>query len=358
MVITRVHVGVLLFVACLTFVLFAPHKTFAQTSAGIGLKPATFEETLDPGTVKTYDLRVSNLKSQEQLFYIYKRNIRGVRTGGVPIFADDDLEETGYELIDWVSFDEEELVLQPNEERTIKFTLTVPEDAAPGSHFGGVFVSADPPRMRTSGAGIGYEVASILSIRVSGEAVEKAMLRSFKTDNYIYSTPNVSFTANIRNDGNVLVRPVGPLEVFNMFGKRVAILTFNESEAGVFPGTDREFEIIWDDDGTGFGRYEAIVSPVFGDSGAKQTISATVSFWILPMNIIAPAAGILAVLLLVTYFGVKLYVRRTVMQMTGGRRLVKQQRRGAQRSSPLLLIVVVMLTVTALFLIVLLLLFS
>lgn len=352
----RTYTNLVFFVFCvLLFVAFSSTAN-AQSTAGIGLKPAMVEETVDPGDVQTYEVEVTNLRSNDQTFYLYKRNISGVRDGGVPIFADTDLEATGYEIIDWVTVESEELQISANQTQTLRFTLNVPQDATPGSHFGAIFVSAEPPRLRESGAGVGYDVALVLSMRVSGDARESAMLRSFRTDKYIYSRPSVTFTGTVRNDGNVLVRPTGPLEVHNMFGKRVALLTFNESEAGVFPNADRDFVVQWDDDGTGFGRYEAVVSPVFGDEGARQTISTSVTFWILPMNIIGPAAIVLAILLFGTYFGVKLYVRRTVMQMGGGRMV--RRRRGRRQSSPVLLILVVMLTVTALFLIVLLALFA
>lgn len=75
------------------------------------------------------------------------------------------------------------------------------------------------------------------------------------------------------------------------------------------------------------------------------------------MNIVGPALGILVVLFLVIYFGVRMYVKRTVTIMTSGstRRLVRSRSQG---EFPVFLVFVSMLAVTALLLIVLLLLFS
>lgn len=142
-----------------------------------------------------------------------------------------------------------------------------------------------------------------------------------------------------------------------MFGKRVALLSMNESQAGVFPFTKRVFNITWEDDGVGFGRYEATLSMVYGEQGRQASMSSTVSFWVLPMNIITPALIILAILLLAAYFGVRMYVRRTIATMSGGRRLVRRRPRSGGTST-LLLVAIVMLGVTALFLIVLLALFA
>lgn len=330
----------------------------AQTSgAGVGLSPAVIEEAMEPGTNKQFNIEITNLSSTDQNYYLFRKDITGVRPGGVPIFANENSERTGFELSEWLTLNTEEVFIPANESKVVSFILDVPDNASPGSHFGGVFVSVEPPRLRQTGAAVGYEVANIISIRVAGDVSESAQIRQFSTSKYFYGSTNIEFLIRIENEGNVLVRPTGPLEVNNMFGKRVAMLTFNESLAGVFPKDTREFEIIWEDEGPGFGRYEAVISPVYGEDGRKNTISSTVTFWILPMNIIGPAAIVLAVILLSIYIGVKLYVRRTVAVMSAGsnRRLVRNRRKN---EFPILLVFVSMLTVTALFLIILLLLFS
>jgi hypothetical protein len=150
---------------------------------------------------------------------------------------------------------------------------------------------------------------------------------------------------------------MGPLEIKNMFGKEVALLNFNESQAAIFPETTRNFAMNWTDPGIGFGRYEALVSLVYGEEGRKNTISSTVTFWVLPMNIIAPAIGILVFILAVVYFSIRLYVKRSVALLSAGstRRLVRQRPRN---QFPFVLLIVSMLSVTAVFLIILLLLFA
>lgn len=348
----------LLWAFLFVFLLVLPNVVDAQQSAGVGLKPATIEEPMEPGESRDFSVTVSNLSSTEQTLYLFTRNISGVRAGGVPIFAAENAEVTGYEITEWVSLPESEIVIDGNSSRQISFTISVPDNASPGSHFGGVFVSVEPPRLRSSGAAIGYEVASILSIRVAGEAVEKAQIRSFSTNNFIYGSPNVEFTAVIENQGNVLLRPNGPLEITNMFGSVVATLNFNENLAGVFPMTERPFDLVWEDEGTGFGRYEARLSLIYGSQGKNQTVTNTVSFWVLPMDIILPAALVLTVLLGGTYLGIKLYVKRKLAYYGGGRRLVSRRRRGGSSTSTGLLVFIVMLSVTAIFLIVLLALYA
>jgi len=348
----------LLLLTLFVFSLFFSLSANAQVGgAGVGISPAVIEESLEPGVSKQYDIEVTNLSDNDQTYYLFRKDITGVRPGGVPIFADENTERTGFELSEWVTLDIEELFVPAKGSKYVSFVLNVPDNASPGSHFGGVFVSVEPPRLRSTGAAVGSEVANIISIRVAGDAIESAQIRQFSTSKYFYGSTNIKFLVRIENEGNVLVRPSGPLEVHNMFGKRVALLIFNDSLAGVFPKTTRDFDILWEDEGPGFGRYEAVLSPVYGEEGRKSTISSTVTFWILPMYIIGPAAIFLAVILGAIYIGVKLYVRRTVAVMSAGssRRLVRNRRRN---EFPVLLVLVSMLTVTAFFLIILLLLFS
>lgn len=328
-----------------------------HAQAGLSISPALIEETLDPGFTKQYSIKITNLESSEQQYFLLTRNIRDVRPGGVPVFARAEDEETGMELADWIELETNEILLEANESITVQFTMRVPEDASPGSHFGGVFVTRDAPELQNSGAAVGYQVANIISIRVTGDVIEQGSIRQFSTDKFFYSTQNVGFNARIENAGNVLIRPFGPVVIKNMLGQEVDKFIFNQDQGGVFPGRTRDFVFDWQGEGVGFGRYEVVLSAIYGDEGAKKTMSSTASFWVLPMNIIGPALAVLAVILLIVFVFVRIYINRTVAQLSGGRRRIVQSRR-RNGPSPLLLLTIVMLVVISLFLIVLLALFA
>jgi len=335
-----------------------------EGSAGIGITPAVISpaEQFKPGQVGQFSVKISNLSDVDQIYYLSKRDIVGVQDGGVPIFAEAQSEKTGFEMTDWIALGTESVAIAARQAVDVPFLITIPETVSPGYHFGSVVISVDPPELRSSGASVGYEVANIISIRIEGDVMEQARIREFSTDKYLYGSTNVEFLARIENEGNTLVKPTGPLEVKNMFGKRVALLNFNESQAGIFPKTAssnglREYTVLWEDQSPGFGRYEALLSVVYGDAGSINTISSTVTFWILPMNIVVPAAIALTVLFLVIFITVKLYVRRSMALATSGstRRLVRSRQ---QAGFPTLLVIISMLALAGLFFIILLLLFA
>jgi hypothetical protein len=336
----------------------------AQDSAGVGITPAVIDpaELFDPGSAAQFNFKVSNLSGEDQTYFLSTRDIVGVRDEGVPVFADKNSPATGFELSSWITLPESEVFVPAGGEKEMSFLVNIPNEATPGSHFGSIIISVEPPELRSSGAGIGYEVANIINLRVTGDVVDQARLRQFSTNKYIYGSINVEFSARVENEGNTLVKPIGPLEVYNMFGKKVANLNFNETKAGVFPKTPmsnglRDYKLVWQDETPGFGRYEAILSLAYGSEGKIQTISSTVTFWVLPSNIVVPALITLAVLLLVVYVSVKIYVRRSVAIANSGatRRLVRTRRTG---SFPTLLVVIAMLALSALLFIILLLMFA
>ncbi len=355
----RMLASILLVITIFSTFAFGSETASAQTQAGLSISPAIIEpdEPVVPGQTYEYDITVKNLNEAEQLYYLSTKDIIDVRDGGTPVFDDASQEKTGLELANWITLPASEIRLAPGVSERIRFKIAVPQDATPCSHFGSVFISATPPEMKSVGAAVGYDVANIISLRVAGECNDAANIRQFSTKRFFNGSKNIDFNVRIENTGNMLVKPTGPVEIFNMLGKKVETFTFNESQAAVFPLKVREYNFTWTGEGTGFGRYEAILSPVYGESGAKKTMSSTVSFWILPLNIILPALGGLAFLLLITFFFVRIYINRTLAHLSQGHtRIVR--RRKSKRVSSTLLLVVVMLVVSAVFMVILLALFA
>jgi hypothetical protein len=219
-------------------------------------------------------------------------------------------------------------------------------------------VSIEPPRLRQTGASVAYEVGSIISIRIHGDVVENARIRSFSTDHLLYNKPVVTFTTRVENPGNVLIRPRGPLEVMNMFGKRVEIMTVNDAKGGVFPGTTRAYDLTWKSNDFAIGRYQGIVSLVYGEEGSETTVSATVSFWVLPLGIILPILGVLAFTVLVIYFGVRLHIRRTLERYQGRTPSRAVYRRRTSGVTKLTVVAIGLLVAVAVFLVAILVMFA
>ena len=330
----------------------------AESPGGITIIPATIERLANPGETITETLKITNVNDEQKEFYLYKRNIKGVEEGGVPVFAQDDTERTGYEIADWVALQTEPIEVEPHSDYFLDITINVPETASPGSHFGGVFVSAEPPKLRETGAGVGYEVGTILSIRISGDIVDTARIRSLSTGKLFYTSKKVDFNTKVENQGNILIRPRGPLEVRSMFSNKSSSMMINENLAGVFPGAVRDFAFMWEEEGLGFGRYEAILALVYDGKDGQKTIDASVTFWIFPMKIIVPIVIGFASIFIIGWLFMKFYIRHALMRAAGGRRIPMQRYRRQVGMSRFTFVFVTVMGAVVLFLIVLLIFFA
>ena len=347
--------GFLLFI----FLSLGAIDAHAQSAAGVQVQPSIIERSVKPGDVLNEKLTLRNVSTVEQTYYLLRKDISGVAENNTPIFAKENIEKTGYELSSWLALKEDPIVLAPGATIQVPVVITVPLTAGPGSHFGSILASVEPPRLRSNGAAVGYEVGTIVSLRVEGNVIESARIRSFSTDKLLYSNskPVVAFTTRVENPGNVLIRPHGILEIFNMFGKKVDTLSVNNSLGGVFPGTTHSYAVTWDNKDFAIGRYQATVSLLYGEPGAETTTSAVVSFWVLPLNVLLPVIAIFGFLVLAVYVGVRMHIRRTLerYQVVGRRSSVRRRDSG---TSKLAVVAITLLAVTAIFLIGLMVLFA
>jgi hypothetical protein len=296
-------------------------------AAGVKIQPAIIEERLDPGKAFSTTLRVTNLDDVPRTYFLLVKDVEDVDGSGKPTFTD--AENPLYGISRWVTLDRKSIEVGAHETKEVSVVITAPLDAAPGGHFGGIFASLDAVRPAETGVGIGYEIGTIISLRIAGEVAEEARIREFRTERAVYDAPSVSFIARVENLGNVLVRPRGPIEITNMFGRKAGVVLVNEDGASIFPKKEREFSVAWTSDNVlAMGRYQATMSLVYGEDGRK-TITEAVSFWVLPIKILGSVfAGLLAVIVL-GYVGIRMYIRKKIREAQGG-----AAARGASESLP------------------------
>lgn len=305
---------VVTFVLGLFAVVLLPSLSFAQSaSEGLQVKPAIVQDKVILGSAYEYSITVKNIAEISKTFYLSTEDIKGLDDQGLPVFNQGGLP-TGYELSSWISLPTGAITLGAGETKTISFGVHVPQKAAPGDHFGAIFLTNRPDPLAATGSGIGISVATIVSLTIAGDVREEAQLREFSTDKTVYGSADVAFASKIENFGNALLRPTGVIQITDMFGKDVGSIQVNQTGAPVFPGSSRKYAASWKNDGFAFGRYQAIASFSYGESD-KQSISGTTSFWILPLKPIAIALGGLLALILVMYGTIRMYIRRKLKDM-------------------------------------------
>ena len=301
--------------AVLSVMIFGLYSPLAHAdSSSVKVRPAIIEDVLTPGRTFSSTIQITNLNDKPQTYYFQKSDISGMNDQGQPILAGSQSSASqpsaSYELASWIQLPADTVTLAANQTKDFPFQIVTPIGASPGGHFAVVFVSTAPPKIDTTGSSLGYEVGTILSMQIAGQANDNAMLYEFRTDKVIYGSPNVTFTTRVQNNGNTLVRPIGSIQIIDMFGKTDATIDVNDSNAGIFPNTIRDFTNTWQGSSLSFGKYKVLISLAYGPDGDRNTISSTLSFWVLPVKILVPAILIILLLVSIIVISVRVYVNR------------------------------------------------
>ncbi|WP_259275989.1 WxL protein peptidoglycan domain-containing protein [Micromonospora chalcea] len=175
-----------------------------------------FTYDLAPGATITDHVGVTNLGDRPLTFAVYGTDAYTTTDGAFALLPSD---RTATDVGAWIGVDRRSWTVQPGKRADIPFRLTVPRNATPGDHTGGVIaavaqdgVTADGQRVR-----LDQRIAARVYLRVAGEVRPAVTVESVRVD---YDTPlnpigraDLTVTYRIRNSGNVRVGGTGAVVV-------------------------------------------------------------------------------------------------------------------------------------------------
>ncbi len=141
----------------------------------------------------------------------------------------------------WFSFSGAGGELKAGQAATIKYTITVPKDVAPGGYYAVVFAQTAFPEQPGS-ITLNKRVGEIFYIKVAGQVSEKGALLNWDSD-FLQEPP---LLANIRlvNTGGVHYPATIQVNVRDIFGQSKYSL---ETTKEILPQTIRKVPIAWND---------------------------------------------------------------------------------------------------------------
>ncbi len=221
-------------------------------------------------------------------------------------------------LANWITLGSSTAVVPPGSAADIPFSIAVPKDASPGGHYAGILIGTQPPGESGAPAGSHIGISSFISalifVTVSGDIKESGNIQEFSTDKGFYQRPDVNFNLVFANTGNVHVRPVGEIQIYNAFGKEEGTVPVNQEQTFgyVLPSSSRKFSEEWQGPGNlwDIGRFTAVVTLAYGTDGTKS-VSQTLTFWVLPVGMLAEDGAIA----LLVIGGFVILLRRYVKKM-------------------------------------------
>lgn len=232
----------LLTVSALTLALL----TLAQTTLAVGASPLKMEYQAVPGSNVTGTISVYNTSDTTQKIIIQKSDFdMDEQSEGVEFVNNP--EDYPYSLQDWISLPEEDIIVGPQQMTTVRYKISIPEDAAAQGYYGALFVGSEPyeedSAEDTGGIGVQLrtQVAHLVLLDVEG-SVQDVSLKDFTIDESAINKPLEEvddgipfFDIVVYNDGNVHSSPEGTIEIIDEMGNTVNQLDLNTGQSNVLP---------------------------------------------------------------------------------------------------------------------------
>lgn len=167
---------------------------------------AAFDYALDPGETVIDFVGVSNFSTEPITLRLYASDAYTTETGAFDLLpADEEPVDVG----SWIGFNEETLTIAPQTRLDVPFALTVPADATPGDHVGGIVAAVTEEGTDAGGGEVLVErrVGSRVHLRVSGE-LDPNLLPDTEDAVYHYEwnpiePGSITFEYAVENSGNV-----------------------------------------------------------------------------------------------------------------------------------------------------------
>ena len=274
---------------------------------GIQIAPVRTDLTIQAGTSQTVSITVRNLTSQPAVFQAIVNDFQaGNNENGQPsLLLDNNQYAPSHSLKRYIS-NIPNVSLDAGQSKQVKVVINVPQNAAGGGYFGAVrFTSADPANTNQSGAGatLSASVGSLILVKVPGDIKDDLRISSFDVRNSASAASGSSFFVNnkslnavvrFNNQGNVQEEPFGKI----LLKKGSKILQSTEinnvdPRGNVLPASIRRFSVPLKGVGS-WGKYT--VEGNFGYGTAGQLLSASSTFYVVPVALIIAAVVIIVLI--------------------------------------------------------------
>ena len=285
----------------------------ANAAQGLQISPALVELNAARGKTYTVTLRVTNVTASDLAYSTSTNDFNAADETGTPHILLDSTLPPAVSIKSWIAA-VPSFTLQAGKSQVINAQVTIPNDAEPGGHYGVLRFSGSAPELQDTGVGLSASAGVLLLIRVDGDITETASLASFTSESNgkqssFFENGPLTFVTRIQNTGNIHIKPVGNIELRDIFGGLVTTLPVNADKSNVLPSSIRRFETTYANKWL-FGRYTANLTLSYGTHG--QAITNTISFWVIPYKLILGGLFVLGTVVFILSRMVKVYNRHII----------------------------------------------
>ena len=208
----------------------ADAQTPGAKGDGIALAPARFELTMTPGSETTVvvnlDYHTSSAAAPAYRL-LASLNDWDINEQGELSFSKAGSRPNS--ASPWIIYSPAEVTVQPGQTHSIRVTVSVPKDAAPGDHLAALVVEQRPDTIKLNRNArqmlMRFRMASMFYITVP-QATRRGSLVNLQA---AVDPQGVVVTPTLKNEGNSMVRPISSVTVVDAGGRTVAEIPENES---------------------------------------------------------------------------------------------------------------------------------
>jgi len=263
----------------------------------IGTAPTYEKLQLEPGEIYEDNFTVWNLETSTTTYYVKISSFEQIQNqaGSAIFLTEEDDAKNPYSASSWITVEKNILELIPNRNVTVDYTITVPEELAPGEYNAEIYFSSEEAEKQEATSAYSVLSSGIpILVIIGDDYAESAEIIDFYSTRKIYERPNfVTLITRIRNLGDTHITPKGDIVLTNILNQEVGRITFNDMDQSILRDNSGDYESVWDletyiDEGKialGPITAEAIILYRRNNPGFS-ILSATTTFWIIPWKLI------------------------------------------------------------------------
>jgi P pilus assembly chaperone PapD len=197
---------------------------------GIALAPARVELEMQPGSETTLvvnlDYHTSNAAAQPARIVASLNDWNITKDGQVEFYR---AGTQANSASPWLIYSPAETTVEPGRTHSIRVTVTVPKDAAPGDHLAALVVEQRPDSIKFNQNRrqmvVRYRMACVFYVKVP-QLTRRGSLENLQA---AADAAGVTVVPTLKNGGNSVLRPVSSAKVLDAAGRTVAELPEGES---------------------------------------------------------------------------------------------------------------------------------
>ena len=208
------------------------------------ISPVRLDLDLEPGTTSTgtFEVQNSGLKAYDFVLGVDPYSVTDEN------YSIDSETRTAYtDIVDWITFSQNEGHVEPNQNQEITVTVTVPDDVPAGGQYAMIYaemVRNDEPE--STGVAVNHRVALLVFSEVEGNTRREGQVLETKIPTILFNPP-ITATSLVENTGNVHATAYYTLQVFPLFSdEEVYTNEENPATLTILPETQRFNSISWD----------------------------------------------------------------------------------------------------------------